>query len=125
MENNSKIVLQQISPHILHIKWKLDNSLKEIFSEKFGEWWWKKSKPMLKICINDFNIIGEQDAFYLNLKEEDRESVIYVSSLNKTYCAQYGRCLGKFIFLPIINSNRINLLIEDKCTIIKLPVKLV
>lgn len=124
MEGSNKIVIGQIIPHILHIKWEIDKNSKVDFVERFGDWVWCKSRPILKINMNDFNIIGEQSSFYLDLEENDRESVIFLPTHTKTYSVQYGRSLGKYIFIPLITSKNVDLVEMNEDSVIKLPLKL-
>lgn len=120
MNKHKKMELKLITPHILFAKWIIkENKIKEFIS-KFGYWSWEKSKPALKIIINDHGIIGEQSLFYLDLDEGDNECVFFAPYYSKTYITEYGRCLGENIFIPFLCSNSIKILQENDYTIYRL-----
>jgi len=125
LNKTKKMKLKLIFPHILYAKWSIEeNSIKE-FIKKFGYWSWEKSKPVLKISINDSNIFGEQYSFYLDLDEGDIDCMFFVPYHNKTYKTEYGRCLGEDIFIPFVCSNSIEILQESGYSIFRLPVNFV
>lgn len=121
MNKSKDMNLRLIIPHILYAKWSIEkNSIKE-FIKKFGYWSWERSKPALKIYINDNNIIGEQFSSYLDLDEGDNECMFFVPYYNKTYRAEFGRYLEKSIFIPFLYSKNIKILQESNHSIFRLP----
>lgn len=121
MNHSKKIKLNLILPHILSANWSIEDYYMKDFIKKFGYWSWGKSKPALKIYINDFNIIGEQCSFLLYLDEKDCQCMFFAPYNNKTYRIEYGRALGKNIFLPFISSNSVEILRERDYSIFRLP----
>ncbi|RBP39541.1 DUF4912 domain-containing protein [Garciella nitratireducens] len=102
---NSKIKINLLLPHILYSQWKLPKESVKKFINDFGYWAWEESKPTLKIYINDITILGEQESFFINLKENDTECAFFVPYDNKKYKIEYGRMLHQNIFLSLISSN--------------------
>ena len=121
MHKLKKMHLKLIIPHILYVKWDIEDNYMKEFIEDFGYWSWKKSSPTLKIYINDATIIGEQYSFFLPLDEEDCQCIFFAPYNNKTYRIEYGRILERNIFIPCISSNGIEILKENDYHVFRLP----
>jgi len=121
----NKMKLKLIIPNILYAKWRIEENSIKNFIKTFGYWSWERSKPALKIFINDGNVIGEQSSSYLNLDEGDDECMFFVPYHSKTYRTEFGRCLGKNIFIPLACSNSIEIIKESGYSIFRLPINFI
>src|SRR5690554_663470 len=118
---NNKNSLKLLMPHIFYAKWKVDEKKIKEYIQKFGYWAWEHSKPALKVIINDKNILREQNSSFIHLSEGDSECVFFVPLENKLYRTEYGRLLGKDLFIPMSSSNSTMMLRDEYEEILRLP----
>lgn len=118
---DSKIKLEILLPHIISCSWKIQEADIKDFIKTFGYWAWEQSKPMLKVYINDEKIMGEQESFFIGLKEGETECIFFTPHDNKKYTIEYGRHMGNDIFIPFVTSNAIVHLDDQNYSAFPLP----
>lgn len=97
---DSCITLLARDPYWLYVYWEFPDSRKSAFIEDFGQEFWDKSIPVLKVAN-----ISKCESFFVRINDFSNNWYINVPDPNCSYMVEIGRRVSEHFFISISNSN--------------------